>query len=336
MAMLADSVKSALSDTTLSQYLGPSELEILLSHVLIVSFSQGDVILQQGQHSTGIYVIIEGGAIVSAKTLEFDTSDIATLSRGDFIGEISLLLGEPSTASVIANNATRCLYISNVYLQFLSAFFPDIKYKTLLAIANEIFKRINRTHEKIVDILEKCEMITQPILGRVFTSFKKPVITTFEEENIDKEILKSLYPFLLFDKNEYDELLKHAQLLKADKHCALVREGEKNPVCYIVIHGGVQSSSIHNNKVAKLSVIGPNTLFCSTANIDQTLQSKINFSTCENVILMKLADAELNVLQKDHMKIWARLFDLCCKSLIALERSVQKLNIRLNIELYNR
>ena len=176
---------------TLNQYLGPSELEILMAHVTIVSFSQGEVILQQGQHSTGIYIIIEG----------------------------------------------------------------------------------------VVNL---------------------------------------------------------TQLITTAKNCVLIKEGVNNSDCYIVIRGGVQSSIIHHKKVAKFSVLGPITVFCSTSNIDRAASSSVNFSTCEPSILLRFSETALATLQHEHMKLWAKLFDLICKSLIAMERSFQKLNIRLNIELYNR
>jgi CRP/FNR family transcriptional regulator, cyclic AMP receptor protein len=335
-SMLADKVKNALTETALNQFLGPDELDKLLAYVPIVPFSHGDVILQQRQYSSGIYIIIEGIVSVTAKTLEFEKANIATLSKGDFIGEISMLLGEPATASIVANGDVRCLFISNVYLEFLSSFYPDTKYKILLAIAHQICNRLINIHGQINAFLEKLNMTTQGILGKVFTSLNKLASLSYEEANFNKEILRSAHLFTLFDNDEYEQLLKHAELLRADKNCVLIKEKDKKSDCYIIIRGGVQSSLIHANKVAKLSVLGPATLFCSISSVDKASPSTINFSTCENTILLKLTEAKLAELQQNHKILWAKIFNLICKSLIALERSMQKLNIRLNIELYNR
>src|SRR6185312_2962266 len=180
------------------------------------------------------------------------------------------------------------------------------------------------------------DMAAPSILNRVITSLKNPGATTFAEANVDINKLKLRYPFSLFDQQERDELLKHMTLEKAAKNCVLIKENQEVPMCYVVIYGGVQSSMVHNNRIAKLSVIGPNTLFCNTRCVNKDISPKISFTTCEHSLLLKLTEADLNLLQKEQAKIWARLFDMICKSLVSLERSVQKLNIRLNIELYNR
>src|SRR5437773_1548655 len=113
-------IKTALFTTLLSQYLEPSELEMLMTHSNIVSFNTG-------------YLI-----------------------------------------SVIVTNLLQFMHISNIYLNFLSLFYPETKYKILLAITHQIFDRIKNTHNYIISILEKADMTKQPFLGRVITSLIKP------------------------------------------------------------------------------------------------------------------------------------------------------------------
>ena len=66
-----------------------------------VFFPQGERILRQGLTATGFYVILEGDADV-----QIDGTKRATLHRGDFFGEVSILLGEPPTADIVATR--RC------------------------------------------------------------------------------------------------------------------------------------------------------------------------------------------------------------------------------------
>jgi len=93
-------------------------------------FGQGQRILRQGFTGTGFYVIVDGQAMV-----RLDGKDVVQLGRGDFFGEISILLGEPPTADVVALGPLRCLVLSGPDTQpFLEAH-PKVMYRLLQAEA---------------------------------------------------------------------------------------------------------------------------------------------------------------------------------------------------------
>ena len=61
------------------------------------SFPPGQRILRQGFTGTGFYVILDGEVAV-----RIDGEDRARLGKGDFFGEMSILLGEPPVADIVA------------------------------------------------------------------------------------------------------------------------------------------------------------------------------------------------------------------------------------------
>jgi CRP-like cAMP-binding protein len=67
------------------------------------TYSDGEVIFEQGTFGDWVYVIIEGEVKVVRKTPKGDVT-IATLREGDFIGELEFLdMGkEPRSANVVA------------------------------------------------------------------------------------------------------------------------------------------------------------------------------------------------------------------------------------------
>ena len=67
----------------------------------------GQRILRQGFAGTGFYVILEGEV-----TVRIDGEDRARLGKGDFFGEMSLLLGEPPVADVVALTPLRVLHLA--------------------------------------------------------------------------------------------------------------------------------------------------------------------------------------------------------------------------------
>jgi CRP-like cAMP-binding protein len=93
-------------------------------------FSEGQRVLRQGFTGTGFYVIAGGEALV-----RLGDEEIATLGRGDFFGEISILLGEPPTADVVSLGALRCLVLAGPAVQSFLESHPKVMYRLLQAEA---------------------------------------------------------------------------------------------------------------------------------------------------------------------------------------------------------
>lgn len=324
-----------LEETDLTNYLDRQELEILLKNSQILSFSTGELILQQGKKIEGIYIIISGNVAVSARLMGQGGTNIEVLKAGNFLNEISFIEKGPSPTSYIANNEVQCLFISSVYFEMFSLYFPETKYKILYAITKQICARLKKMHGKVTTLITQSEMPSLSFLGRVVHSLNQPKQVVSINESILERLQKKTL-FKSFTKEEVNELFQHTVLLEAAKNCKLIHVGEKNASCYIVIQGAVQSSIMQDNKLAKLSVIGPGTLFASIACIDNDSSFTITFVTCEQAILLKISESELNSIRSNNPQLWYKLFDLICGSLVALEKSIDKLDVRLHIETYNR
>jgi CRP-like cAMP-binding protein len=100
-----------------------------------VSFQQGEKVLRQGITGSGFYVILDGEAAV-----QVDGKDIATLPRGEFFGEVSLLLGEEPVADVIALSALRCLVLHGAQVETFLVAYPKVMYRMLQVQARRLRK----------------------------------------------------------------------------------------------------------------------------------------------------------------------------------------------------
>ncbi len=96
-------------------------------------FGQGQRILRQGFRGTSFYVIVEGEAAV-----RIDGIERSRLERGDFFGEISLLLGEPPTADVVALGPLRCLALAGADLKPFLGSYPDVMFRILQTEARRL------------------------------------------------------------------------------------------------------------------------------------------------------------------------------------------------------
>lgn len=330
------SLLNNLETNELGKYLNQNELDILIKHSKIVDFSPGQTILKQGKKSEGIYIIIEGHATATARIMGQGVTTIETLKPGSFLGEIHFIEKRPCTTSVIATDHVQCLLFNSAYSELLSAYYPEIKYKLLNALSLQACNRLKRMHDKVTNFITQTNMVSLSFFGKVVHTFNQPRLISIEEAHLTKEQLAEKPLFKSFSQHELDDLFTHMELIEASKNCKLIHEGEKHASCYIVIHGAVQSSIVEDNKLAKLSVIGPGTLFAGVACVDSDSSYTITFSTCEQAILLKISDIALAYLKKEKPKLWYKLFNLICGSLVALEKSIDKLDIRLHIEAYNR
>ena len=91
--------------------------------------AEGQRILRQGLSGSNVYVILEGEAAVV-----LNGEEIARLRRGDFFGEVSVLLGEPPTADVVARTALRCLVIPGPALRDFLLRHPKVMFQMLRTV----------------------------------------------------------------------------------------------------------------------------------------------------------------------------------------------------------
>jgi CRP-like cAMP-binding protein len=100
-----------------------------------VSIPEGERVLRQGLTGSGFYVILEGEAAVRV-----DGADRGTLPRGDFFGEISILLGELPAADVIALTPMRCLVLPGDQVEGFLTSNPQVMYRMLQVQARRLRK----------------------------------------------------------------------------------------------------------------------------------------------------------------------------------------------------
>jgi CRP-like cAMP-binding protein len=96
-------------------------------------FPEGQRVLRQGFAGSNFYVILDGEAAVRV-----DGQDRATLSRGDFFGEVSVLLGEAPTADIVAMRSLRCLVLPGSQVREFLVAHPAVMFRMLQAEARRL------------------------------------------------------------------------------------------------------------------------------------------------------------------------------------------------------
>ncbi len=96
-------------------------------------FAQGQRVLRQGITGGAFYVILEGEAAIV-----IDGQERARLGRGEFFGEISVLIGGVPMADVRAETLLRCLVLPGPQLESLLLEHPPVMLRMLQAVSRRL------------------------------------------------------------------------------------------------------------------------------------------------------------------------------------------------------
>jgi CRP-like cAMP-binding protein len=96
-------------------------------------FPAGERILRQGLTGSGFFVILEGEA-----EIRVDGQQRATLGKGEFFGDISILLGEAPVADVVAKGPLRVLVLAGPQVETFLKNHPPVMYRMLQALARRL------------------------------------------------------------------------------------------------------------------------------------------------------------------------------------------------------
>lgn len=125
----------------------PAQREELIAHFETQSYGPGDVLVAEGEDSAGLFLIASGGVKVSSADGDGDRLQLARLGPGEVVGEISLVLRKPATATVMAEHET-----------------------VVLALAREKFHDVIREHPALLtelyELATKREEETRSVIGQ--------------------------------------------------------------------------------------------------------------------------------------------------------------------------
>jgi CRP-like cAMP-binding protein len=96
-------------------------------------YAEGERVLRQGISGSAFHIILEGDANVV-----IDGNERATLSRGDFFGEVSIFLGQAPVADIVATRPLRCLVLAGPAVQTFLIENPPVMYRMLQAQARRL------------------------------------------------------------------------------------------------------------------------------------------------------------------------------------------------------
>jgi small-conductance mechanosensitive channel/CRP-like cAMP-binding protein len=122
----AGDVAAALSHVPLLAPLTPEELTLLASNVSRLPYARGEAIVREGEPGDSFYLIARGTGAASIGTGNGGARTLSRMNAGDCFGEMSLLTGEPRSATVVAESDVAVLEIERSDFELVLAANPAL------------------------------------------------------------------------------------------------------------------------------------------------------------------------------------------------------------------
>lgn len=118
--------------------LNPSDTDILTSHGTIRSYPTNSILINEGDNTDSLYVVMEGEVKVYASDESGKEVILNMLGAGEYFGELALVDEEPRSASVKTMQPTRVMIIAKQDFKKALADHPDMAYNLIQSLTRQV------------------------------------------------------------------------------------------------------------------------------------------------------------------------------------------------------
>lgn len=101
------------------------------------SFAAGETIFEEGDEGDSIFVV-HSGEVELSRAGGVERRTVARLGPGEFFGEMSVVLGEPRTATAVAAKATRLLALDGEIFEAMCVERPEIAIRIISRLSSRL------------------------------------------------------------------------------------------------------------------------------------------------------------------------------------------------------
>jgi CRP/FNR family transcriptional regulator/CRP/FNR family cyclic AMP-dependent transcriptional regulator len=170
--MNREEIETFVSGVPLFKEIGKSDLEAVCSVVFVRKFRPGEILVyEHDENDRSFFIIVNGRVHVTVLTSEGKQAILASLGKGEFFGEMSILDGEPRSATVIA--ATECTVLMLYRKPFIDLLykFPRITVSMLAAMSRRL--RVANKHMNTLSLISVYGRVAEVLIQLAAVSGKK-------------------------------------------------------------------------------------------------------------------------------------------------------------------
>ena len=112
-----------------------------------LNYNAGATVFSEGDAADGMYLILEGTALVIRKSKSGEERTVAILNEEQSFGELGLLVDRPRAATVAAGTDLKVLKITSSVLSLLHKSAPDMAYMIYQVLARTLAEQLLHTQD---------------------------------------------------------------------------------------------------------------------------------------------------------------------------------------------
>lgn len=143
-------LESTLTNSAFFGQFDSKEVRIITSFVPVYSVDTGDGVYVEGGRRAGyMCIVVEGSLDIVKDTEKGNSRRIAVAKIGDTIGEMSLIDGQPHSATAIAKESVLLAVLTGEKLDYLCKEHPAIGVKLLRRVAEVLSLRLREANMEL-------------------------------------------------------------------------------------------------------------------------------------------------------------------------------------------
>jgi CRP/FNR family cyclic AMP-dependent transcriptional regulator len=147
-------ISNLLESTNWVNGLSRKEVEALSKYLQVCVADKDAVIVSEGSRDAHLCLVVEGKVRVVKVGDDSASRELGSVGPGKTFGEMSLIDGQPRSASVIAEEKTTLIVLTGDRFAGLGLEVPRLGFKVLLKISTLLSHRLRQTSGILVDHLE--------------------------------------------------------------------------------------------------------------------------------------------------------------------------------------
>jgi CRP-like cAMP-binding protein len=162
-----EEVFAALRAVPLFEGLSDEQIRMVAAGSSMLGFCDGEYLVRQGEQGDSMFIVRRGDLRVEVAMPSGGVTQVALLGPGDFFGEMSLLTGEPRSASILARGEVEVVMLTKS--EFASTVATDVKALERLseALARRVAQIAERTAVSASDARQQSPRTRSDLLGRI-------------------------------------------------------------------------------------------------------------------------------------------------------------------------
>jgi CRP-like cAMP-binding protein len=264
-----------LSSVPVFEGIPEAELAELAAVVRRRDAPAGEILWREGDEAGAMLLIVDGRVSVSLRLPGERTVEVASLGRGETLGEIPLLDGGRHSAAARVTEAASLLSLGRADFAALVA----RRHPTAFAIKRRI------AHVACDRLRRQFATLAQSLGGG---PAEEAVATDPEFCGApDSGYVRRLANFRAFDSLALWGFLTAGRFARCPAHRTLIVEGAASPACYLTINGAVEKVILRGGRRIRVGLAGPGLAFGYEGLIDGG-PSPVTATTRERTLLLRL------------------------------------------------